>query len=282
MRVADEAQQILEYSSQLEAKSAELARTARQLQDANAKLTEIGRQKDGFLSQISHELRTPMTSIRAFSEILREGGLSEEDQIRFAGVIHDETIRLTRLLDDLLDLGALENATVRLNLSTVSLTELLDRAEAASGIYEGSGGMVVRRRRLQEAGLMLRTDADRLVQVFINLMSNARKYCDAPEPVLTVRVARLESGVQVDFVDNGAGIPEESREIIFEKFSRLSDTSAAGGTGLGLAICREIVARLGGEIAYLPGQGGAGFRVVLPRVAPQEGAAPEAAAAAAE
>ncbi len=282
MRVADEAQQILEYSAQLEAQSAELARTARQLQDANAKLTEIGRQKDGFLSQISHELRTPMTSIRAFSEILREGGLSEEDQIRFAGVIHDETIRLTRLLDDLLDLGALENATVSLNLSTVGLTDLLDRAEAASGIYEGGGGMVVRRRRLQEAGLMLRTDADRLVQVFVNLMSNARKYCDAPDPVLTVSVARLERGVQVDFVDNGAGIPEESREIIFEKFSRLSDTSAAGGTGLGLAICREIVARLGGEIAYLPGQGGAGFRVVLPRVAPQPAAMPETAAAAAE
>jgi len=278
MRVADEAQQILEYSSQLEAKSAELARTARQLQEANAKLTELSRQKDAFLSQISHELRTPMTSIRAFSEILREGGVGSEDQVRFAGVIHDEAIRLTRLLDDLLDLSALENATVRLNLATVSLTELLDRAERASGVVEGAGGLVVHRDRTAEAGLMLRTDADRLVQVFVNLMGNARKYCDAPQPELTVRAAKARGGVRVDFVDNGSGIPEASREIIFEKFSRLSDTTAAGGTGLGLAICREIMVRLGGDIAYLPGQGGAGFRLRLPLVAP-EAAGPGSAGA---
>jgi len=268
MRVADEAQQILEYSSQLEAKSAELTRTARQLKQANAKLTELSHQKDGFLSQISHELRTPMTSIRAFSEILREGGLGEEEQKRFAGVIHDEAIRLTRLLDDLLDLSALENASVRLHISTVSLSELLDRAAAASGVMDRAGGLELQRDRIAEAGIMLRTDADRLVQVFVNLMSNARKYCDAAQPQLTVSVGRAEEGVVLDFVDNGSGIPEKSREIIFEKFSRLSDSAAAGGTGLGLAICREIVASLGGTIRYLPGQGGAGFRVTLPRVAP--------------
>jgi Na+/proline symporter/nitrogen-specific signal transduction histidine kinase len=279
LRVADEAQQILEYSSRLEAQSAELARTARQLKEANDKLTDVARQKDAFLSQISHELRTPMTSIRAFSEILRGGGVAEADQARFAGVIHDEAIRLTRLLDDLLDLSALENATVRLNLSTVSLSELLDRAEAASGVMEGAGGLAVRRDRVAEAGMILRTDADRLVQVFVNLMGNARKYCDAAEPELTVRVCRTAGGLQIDFVDNGSGIPEKSREIIFEKFSRLSDTSAAGGTGLGLAICREIMVRLGGEIAYLPGQGGAGFRLRLPRVAPDAAARPPAGSA---
>ena len=281
MRVADEAQQILEYSSQLEAKSAELSRTARQLREANDKLTELSHQKDGFLSQISHELRTPMTSIRAFSEILREGGLSEEDQRRFAGVIHDEAIRLTRLLDDLLDLSALENASVRLHLSTVALSDLLDRAATAAGLPDKTGAFELRRDRVAEAGIMLRTDADRLVQVFLNLITNARKYCDAPAPVLTISATRDDDGIVVDFVDNGAGIPEKSREIIFEKFSRLSDSAAAGGTGLGLAICREIVATLGGRIRYLPGQGGAGFRVSLPRVAPElhpQGAVAEAAA----
>jgi len=274
MRVADEAQQILEYSSQLEAKSAELTRTARQLRDANAKLTELSAQKDAFLSQISHELRTPMTSIRAFSEILREDGLGAEERARFAGVIHDEAIRLTRLLDALLDLSALENAHVALDLSTVTLSDMLDRAEAAAGVMGDESGLAVRRDRVAEAGLIMRTDADRLVQVFVNVIGNARKYCDAAAPVLTVTAQRLPDGVQVDFVDNGTGIPEKSREIIFEKFSRLSDTSAAGGTGLGLAICREIVARLGGDIRYLPGQGGAGFRVSLPRVAGRPETAP--------
>jgi signal transduction histidine kinase len=70
--------------------------------------------------------------------------------------------------------------------------------------------------------------------------------------------------VQIDFIDNGSGIPKKSQSLIFEKFARLTDTSRAGGAGLGLAICREIMTNLGGSIDYLPGQGGAGFRVSLP------------------
>jgi len=77
-------------------------------------------------------------------------------------------------------------------------------------------------------------------------------------------VRRRAGRVSVDFIDNGSGIPEKSQSIIFEKFSRLTDISRAGGAGLGLAICREIMANLGGSIEYLPGQGGAAFRVSLP------------------
>ena len=102
IKVADEAAQILEYSSQLEAKSAELERTMRQLTHANEKLTALSVQKDAFLSQISHELRTPMTSIRSFSEILMDGGdIASVERSRYSQIIHDETLRLTRLLDDL-------------------------------------------------------------------------------------------------------------------------------------------------------------------------------------
>jgi signal transduction histidine kinase len=128
MAVASEAQQILEYSGQLEAKSEELARAARQLGEANEKLRAISVQKDGFLSQISHELRTPMTSIRAFSEILMGDGLPDAERARYAGVIHDETIRLTRLLDDLLDLSVLEHRKVRLNISVTNLHDLIERS----------------------------------------------------------------------------------------------------------------------------------------------------------
>ena len=115
MAVANETAQIMEYSSQLEAKSEELARTARALREANEKLTQLSVQKDAFLSQISHELRTPMTSIRAFSEILMSGEMPAEMAAKYAGIIHDEAIRLTRLLDDLLDLSVLENGQVTLN-----------------------------------------------------------------------------------------------------------------------------------------------------------------------
>ncbi|WP_102107149.1 ATP-binding protein [Oceaniglobus roseus] len=262
MRVADETAQMMEYSNQLEAKSEELGRTARQLREANDKLTQLSIQKDAFLSQISHELRTPMTSIRAFSEILRDDpGMAAADRARYSGIIHDETRRLTRLLDDLLDLSVLENGQVTLHESLVSLSEVLDRAVAAAQSREGRLRI---ERRAEGERVMLLTDPDRLAQVFINLISNSEKYCTADQPVLRISVSRGAEGVSVDFTDNGAGIPPASQSVIFEKFSRLGDTRAAGGAGLGLAICREITARLGGRIAYLPGQGGAAFRVSLP------------------
>ncbi|MEM9785435.1 MAG: ATP-binding protein [Pseudomonadota bacterium] len=260
--VADEAAQILEYSNRLEAKSAEQERTARALRDANAKLTALSIQKDAFLSQISHELRTPMTSIRSFSEILRDGAMSAAEQGRYAGIIHDEAIRLTRLLDDLLDLSVLENGQVVLNEQTGDLSALLDRAIGAAGLHDG--GLQIVRDRDDEA-IRLTADLDRLVQVFINLISNARKYCDADAPQLTISVKGAHDAYHVDFMDNGSGIAPENEQLIFEKFSRVSDQSKAGGAGLGLAICREIMNRLGGDVDYVRRPAGAAFRVTLPK-----------------
>ncbi|MFZ5709732.1 MAG: ATP-binding protein [Pseudomonadota bacterium] len=263
MAVASEAQQILEYSAALEAKSDEIERTARQLREANEKLTEMSRQKDTFLSQISHELRTPMTSIRAFSEILMEKGLPDAVRANYAQVIHAEAIRLTRLLDDLLDLSVLENRSVQLNVTVANLHDLIERAvTTASGTRPGRPFLVVRDTLDEHVPVF--TDIDRLTQVFINLVSNARKYCDAERPELRIDVRRRGQRVEVDFIDNGRGIPKKSQAVIFEKFVRLADANRAGGAGLGLAICREIMVNLGGAIAYLPGQGGAAFRVTLP------------------
>jgi len=261
LAVADETAQIMEYSNRLEAKTEEQARTARQLREVNEKLTQLSVQKDAFLSQISHELRTPMTSIRAFSEIMRDAGdLDEAKQSKYASIIHDEALRLTRLLDDLLDLSVLENAQVVINTGTGTVAQMLDKAEAVVG---GSTPEFRIERDREAERVTLSTDLDRLSQVFINLISNAQKYCDAKEPVLTISASREEGLVCVDFIDNGSGIPAEKQSMIFEKFSRIGDTKA-GGAGLGLAICREIMARLGGSITYLPGRKGAAFRVSLP------------------
>lgn len=256
--VADEAAQIMEYSARLEAKSREQARTSEALRSANRKLTDLARQKDAFLGQVSHELRTPMTSIRAFSELLVDSGLSADERRRFAGIIRDEAKRLTRLLDDLLDLSVLESGHAILGTARVQLSALLDRAVDA-----GLGAD--RRLRVQRhAGeeLWLMTDGDRLAQVFINLISNAAKYCDAEMPELRIVCGRDH----VDFIDNGSGIPAPYREAIFEKFVRVDEARETPGAGLGLAICREIMQRLGGSVSYLPGQGGAAFRVMLPGV----------------
>lgn len=263
MAVANETAQIMEYSARLEAQQDELTRTARQLREANEKLTQLSVQKDAFLSQISHELRTPMTSIRAFSEILMDGDLPPEMAARHARIIHDEAIRLTRLLDDLLDLSVLENGSVQLDLGLANLQQMIDRALSSAAQTRPERGFTIHRDPAAE-NIFLFTDGDRLAQVFINLISNARKYCDADYPELRISVRQKGGRVTVDFIDNGSGISKESQELIFEKFARLSDQTRAGGAGLGLAICREVMANLGGTITYLPGQGGAAFRVTLP------------------
>ena len=263
LAVATESAQIMEYSARLEDKQEELTRTARQLREVNEKLTQLSVQKDAFLSQISHELRTPMTSIRAFSEIVADGDLPGPLLGDYGRIIHDEAVRLTRLLDDLLDLSVLENGTVQLNLGLASLGQMLDQALAAASQTRPERNFDVQRDYMAEA-IHLRTDADRVVQVFINLISNARKYCDAANPVLRIAVRQKSGRVVVDFIDNGSGIPKESQGLVFEKFARLTDQTRAGGAGLGLAICREVMANLGGTVSYLPGQKGAAFRVTLP------------------
>ncbi len=264
MRVADETQQILEYSSQLEAKSRELENTAGQLREANEKLVALSFQKDNFLSQVSHELRTPMTSIRSFSEILMDGeSMSAEDRQNFSQIINGEAARMTRLLDDLLDLSVLESGQVILNRQDDTLDAVLDRAFAATWRLGAEVSMAIDRNGLDEK-VPICTDCGRLAQVFINLISNAREHCDAPEPHLRVHVHEVDGCHVVDFIDNGSGIPEESRAEMFEKFSRTDDHRAGGGAGLGLAICREVMKRLGGDVDYVAGLGGAAFRVTLP------------------
>jgi Na+/proline symporter/nitrogen-specific signal transduction histidine kinase len=263
MAVASESAQMMETSARLVAQQEELTRTARALREANEKLTQLSIQKDAFLSQISHELRTPMTSIRAFSEIMTEGDLPPEQVARYSRIIHEEARRLTRLLDDLLDLSVLENGTVQLNLGLANLQQLIDRALIAAEQVRPERRVAVLRDLPSEA-IFLRTDADRLTQVLINLVSNARKYCDAAAPELRIVVRARAGRVTIDVIDNGRGIPKEAQALIFEKFARLSDEMRAGGAGLGLAICREVMTALGGTIGYLPGQGGAAFRVTVP------------------
>ena len=258
--VADEAAQIVEYSNRLEAKSAEQERTARALRDANAKLTALSLQKDAFLGQVSHELRTPMTSIRAFSELLREGGLTPEDGRRYAGIVEDEARRMTRLLDDLLDLSVLEHGQVALRPAEIRIGDLIGRAVAAA---TGERALDVTVSGALDAVVV--TDPDRLAQVVINVVSNAAKYCARPDARLWIEVEADAADVAITLRDDGPGIAEDARDLIFEKFARAGDPARAGGAGLGLAIAREVMHRLGGRIDCLPQKGGAAFRVTLPR-----------------
>ncbi|MGJ8545087.1 MAG: ATP-binding protein [Sulfitobacter sp.] len=277
LAVADESAQMLEYSSQLEAKSRELSETAAQLRLANEKLTQLSLQKDSFLSQISHELRTPMTSIRAFSEILRDAKrLSSKEKTRYASIIHSEAERLTRLLNDLLDLSVLENGAVTLTRSTGNLRAVLDRAVTMAQANELHHIEILRDPEAEE--IMLTTDLDRLGQVFMNLITNAQKYCDAPQPVLRIEARQRGRDCELRFADNGSGIAAGDVTLMFEKFARIG-RDGSEGAGLGLAICREIMTRLGGKISYVSGPKGASFVVRLPLAAPGRREKPIAAGA---
>jgi Na+/proline symporter/nitrogen-specific signal transduction histidine kinase len=264
--MADETAQVMEYSARLETQSKELAQTAQQLRDANAKLTELGTQKDTFLSQVSHELRTPMTSIRTFSEILRDSDPLENDQLNhFATIIHDESIRLTRLLDDILDLSFMENGRVQLNLEQVPLSKIIDHALTTTLAQARDTGAKILRDKNAEK-LFLTTDPDRLSQVLINLVTNAIKHCGAMQPEIAVLSGVYGNTLVIDVADNGQGVDKKDIDLIFEKFSKLGGHVSAGSAGLGLPISREIVKNLGGTLSYEGTSQGAIFRIRLPLI----------------
>lgn len=264
MNIADETAQIMEYSQQLEHQSKELAETASQLRTANAQLTELGAQKDAFLSQISHELRTPMTSIKSFAEILQTTeDVSAEEAQRFVDIISSESKRLTRLLDEILDLSFLESGRVEWRLEPVPLDIVINRALAATEGLRASAGVKVQLLGLDD-DIVVQADFDRLAQVFINLVSNAVKYGRADEPEITIHAKRTGMLATISIADNGPGIAVKDYDRVFEKFSRLSEITLAGSAGLGLPISREIMRNLNGNLTVLDSTQGAVFGVTIP------------------
>jgi len=263
--MAGETRQAIEYSQKLERTSEELRSTAAQLENANLKLRELDSQKDEFLSQVSHEVRTPMASIRSFSEILLEDDLEDAQRHRFVSTIHQESMRLTKLLDEILDLSALERGERPWDNMHLDAEAALERAiEVCSPLAQRRKMPLVVGKRAGKA--IIDGDADRLSQVLINLISNAIKYNDATEPVIEVRSRVSRGSYIIEVADNGAGIPREERTLIFEKFARgAQGAAAAPGAGLGLAISRQIISRMSGKLELVPSKGaGACFRVTLP------------------
>ncbi|HLT27860.1 MAG TPA: sensor histidine kinase [Zeimonas sp.] len=266
IKIADETQRIREYSERLERKSRELEVTAAQLGEANERLTRLDAQKDDFLSQVSHEVRTPMTSIRSFSEILLDTPDLEAKQARhFLEIIHEESVRLTRLLDSTLDLSQLERGEAPWALERIDPEDTLDRSmRMCHGLAANTRVRLLDGARAR--GVLVQANADRLSQVFINLISNAIKYNTSSKPYVRVS-SRVRDGQYEVFVeDNGPGIRPEEREYIFSKFARgwAHTQTSVVGAGLGLAISWQIMRRLGGSLTLMPDRGqGACFRVSL-------------------
>lgn len=246
--IADEAQRVLEASRQLAEKSDELGRTATQLREANTQLRSLDARKDDFLSQVSHELRTPMTSIRSFSEILlQDGDVSGAERQRFIGIINEESQRLTRLLDEILDVSALEAGTAEILLGPVDPKDIIEGAlDATAGLLR-QHQVEIERGPLSKVVMVL-ANADRARQVLINLLSNAVKYNRHGQPLIRVLPRAVEDALQVDIIDNGGGVAREEAGSVFEKFNRGSRSDLDRGAGLGLAISRAIMRQMHGNL----------------------------------
>ena len=262
MKILDETSQVIEYSHRLEQKSGELERTTAELRAANERLKELDRLKDDFLSIVSHELRTPLTSIRSFAEILSANpALPPERRSEFLDIVTSESERLTRLINQILDLAKLEAGRMEWRMAEIDArAAIADALAATRALFDG------RRIRLTvsltPALPPVFADRDRLIQVLVNLLSNAVKFCAAEAGAVEVTAGRRGDSLLVAVADNGPGVPTASRVVIFEKFHQLHGQEVPQGTGLGLAISRQIVEHFGGRI-WVETRSGGGARFVF-------------------
>jgi hypothetical protein len=263
----DDASQVIAYSHQLEHKSKELVAATAELRAANERLQELDRLKDDFVSTVTHELRTPLTSIRAFSEILHENpDLDAAERQRFLNIIIQESERLTRLINQVLDLAKLESGRAEWQVGEIDLRAVVENSiEATSQLFRAKNvGLEV---RLAADAPPVQADSDRLVQVLINLLSNAVKFVKPDTGRVIVELVSGTDALEVRVTDNGPGIAVDDQQLIFEKFRQAGDTMTEKpqGTGLGLPISRQIIEHLGGRlwVESAPGHG-ATFAFSLP------------------
>ncbi|MEI9979009.1 MAG: GAF domain-containing protein [Edaphobacter sp.] len=247
---------------------------------ARAAAEEADAAKSSFLSTVSHELRTPLTSVLGFAKIIRrrlEERLfplipeadrkvqqAKQQVMENLGVVVSEGERLTKLIDDVLDLAKIEAGKFTWNLTSVSISEVIERAIAATAsLFEAKRLNLIR--AIEPDLPAITGDQDRLIQVVINLISNAIKFTDSGS--VTCSAGMRGGELTVSVTDSGIGIAPDDQPKVFEKFKQVGDTltDKPKGTGLGLPICREIVEYHGGRIwvESEPGHGST-FSFTLP------------------
>jgi len=246
---------------------------ASELRQLNEQLQSLDRLKDDFMSSVTHELRTPLTSIRALTELMRDDPAMDAAQRQhFLGLVVAESERLSRLVNQVLDMAKIESGHADWQSEDVDLAALLDQAVQTTAELFRERGAVLSLRR-PDTVPPLRADRDRLLQVVLNLLSNAAKFVPDVGGQVTVRLQPRAGALVVEVQDNGPGVPPAQQALVFEKFRQGGDAAhRPQGTGLGLPISRAIIEHFGGTLwlRSTPGQGACfGFELPLAVAAAQ-------------
>jgi len=241
----------------------------RRLDWLRRRLEEFETQKNRFLRHVSHELKTPLTALREGAELLSDkvAGPLSPGQAQIVAILRDNSVKLQRLIEELLDYQRALHAAASLEVKTLMLDEMVAEAARAHELAARSKGL---RFALEAQSTLLEADPAKLRSVLDNLISNAVKFTPAGGTI-TVRARAMAGEAVIEVIDSGPGIPVEERESIFNLFFRgrtrgeASANAAIKGSGLGLAIARELIEAHGGRIAVVGEGGGGHFRVTLPR-----------------
>jgi Na+/proline symporter/signal transduction histidine kinase len=243
LRILEESKENIIVNKKLTETSNELKKISFQLKNANQELMDKDIQKDEFLDTVTHELRTPITAIRAASEILHDDDeMPEELKKQFLQNIMSESDRLNRLIDKILDLEKFETGKQKIYLSKNSISKTVESTLDSLGQLIKNKNIEVEFGPRCEA-IKVFYDQERIVQVIHNLLSNAIKFCSSTEGKIRIAIAEKEELVEIRIFNNGMPIKEQDFEAIFDKFyqSRNQNIKKPIGSGLGLAICKQII-----------------------------------------
>ena len=249
LKILEESKENIIINKKLTETSNELKEISAKLQDANESLMVKDKQKDEFLDTVTHELRTPITAIRAASEILHDDDeIPEELKKQFLQNIISESDRLNRLIDKILDLEKFETGKQTINPENRNLVNTIEKSIEPLQ-------QLIRNKKIaihieSKEKIFAYYDEDRIVQVITNLLSNAIKFCPEKEGLITIQITAKDNFVQTSVLDNGKGINPNDFETIFDKFYQSTNQNIKKpvGSGLGLAICKQIIEHHKGKI----------------------------------
>ena len=265
LRILEESKENIIINKKLTETSNELKVLSAQLKTANETLVIKDKQKDEFLDTVTHELRTPITAIRAASEILHDDDeIPEELKKQFLQNIISESDRLNRLIDKILDLEKFETGKQTIYPSQNNLIATIEHSiEPLNQLIKNKNINVYVE---SKDTVIAYYDEDRIVQVVTNLLSNAIKFCPETDGLITIQVKKKDDFIETSVQDNGKGINPNDFDVIFDKFYQASNQNFKKpvGSGLGLAICKQIIEHHKGKIWVEPSVKGACIVFTLP------------------